>query len=110
MIETQESHSLAILDNRFPAFQEADFINDINKEVTRPDIQHWRTPSIKTILKLGWAVFLRFLSQFQTLDSYAEVFEEDGELLADAIQNDAFSLIRNDVIAADTFFQEVSVV
>ena len=51
---------------------------------------------------------MRFLSQFQTLDSYAEVFEEDGEILADAIENDAFNSIRNDVIAADTFFQEVN--
>eukprot|EP00795_Rhopilema_esculentum_P005068 gene5068-181_t len=96
----------ALKDSKFPVFQDGDFVSKLHQAVIRPDNQHWRTPSIKVVLQFVWAVFLRFVRQFENLDAYEEVFAEDEELLDLALQSDALRLIKSCIVSADSFFHE----
>ena len=98
----------SFIDVNFPVFKDTDVVTDLHQAIIRPDTQHWRTPSIKTILQFSWSVLLRVLSQFPNLDSLEEIFEEDEELLNVSIESDAFRFLKSGIVAADTFMQEVN--
>ncbi len=89
-------------------FNDTDFLLSLHQNIIRPDSHTWKTPGIKSILQFAWGIFLRVLSQFQKLDCYEEIFEEDEEVLNVAIDADAIKLLRTCVVSADTFLQEVT--
>ncbi|XP_064627986.1 nuclear pore complex protein Nup205-like [Lineus longissimus] len=89
---------------KLPIVSDEDYIGDIHNEVTSED--GWTNKGIKAVLQFAWAQTLRTLSQQNLGQVWGDYCEQDENIAETAIQDGAFSFLKEAVIGSEVFHNE----